>query len=194
MIDNNPATTAIVGGAGGLYQLHKDGKVYRWNANCAAGSPGCPWTLLDQSSDPTTMITAGNGVYQLRKSGAIFQYTGGNSQCTSTTCPGWEPRGKDATTSIIKSGYSDFYRLLKNGQVSVWQGGNWVTLDHSPHNTIAITAGRQLYETRTGGNIFHYNHAPCPNNTAGCDAAFDQYDQNASSEGVVLNGNLATPH
>ena len=50
-----------MGGAGGLYQLHNDGKVYRWNANCAAGSPGCPWTLLDQSSDPAVMITAGNG-------------------------------------------------------------------------------------------------------------------------------------
>jgi hypothetical protein len=92
---------------------------------------------------------------------------------------------------MIKAGFSDFYRLLRNGQVSKWQRNNWVTLDHSPHNTIAITAGTQLYELRKGGNISHYNGITCPGKTGGCDASFDQCDQNPSTVGIMINGNLA---
>jgi hypothetical protein len=192
IIDNNPSTTSMVGGFNGLYQLHNDGKVYRWNGtNCGPGSAGCPgWTLIDQSSDPTVMISAGNGLYQLRKSGAMLHYDNRNTQCTSAPCPGWTPVGQDAATVMIKAGFPNFYRLQNNGQVLELVRGTWQALDAHP-DTIAITAGRLLYEVRKGGNIFRYNESLCPPSTVGCPTAFDQLDQNASSEGVVVNGNLA---
>jgi hypothetical protein len=190
MIDGNPATPSIVGGQNGLYQLHNDGKVYRW---CGPTPPaGCPgWALLDQSTDPTIMISAGNGLYQLRKSGAVLHYADPtNTPCKSVPCPSWDPVSKDPTTVMIKAGFSSLYQLQNNGWVSEWVSGAWVARDKHP-DTIAITAGQQLFEVRRGGNIFHYNRSPCPGTTVGCDAAFDQIDQNASSEGVVVNGNLA---
>jgi hypothetical protein len=195
MIDGNPATTSIVGGQNGLYQLHNDGKVYRWCGPVPiAGCPG--WALLDQSPDPTVMITAGNGLYQMRKSGAILYYTDPtNTPCASATCPNWQLLGTNGAptgvkTLMIKAGYNGFYQLQSNGWVSEWVRGAWQVRDNHP-DTIAITAGQGLYEVRTRGNIYHYNQSLCPGGSVGCDAAFDQIDQNLSSEGVMINGNLA---
>ena len=47
IFDSNPATNAIVAGDNNLYQLHADGKIFRFN-----GTPLTGWDLLD--SNPAT--------------------------------------------------------------------------------------------------------------------------------------------
>jgi hypothetical protein len=190
LLDHNPSTTVIIAGLNGLYQMHSDGNIFRWDGKTLCDGKGCPgWALLDQNPD-TGMITAGSGFYQLHKSGTIFRYLGDNSSCAAAPCPGWELVGQDAATTTIKAGFSGFYRLQRDGEV-LRKGANnsWQVLDqHS--DTLAITAGRLLYEMRAGGRIFRYNETPC-GPTPGCDAAWDQLDENPNSGGIVVNGTLS---
>ena len=193
MIDNDPGVTSMVGGLNGLYKLHKDGKIYRWNGT-KCGPTSCPWTLIDQNSaDPAIMISAGNGLYQLRKSGAVYHYAGSNTPCTSAPCVDWgkQQLGQNLPTAtvMIKAGFNDVYRLQTNGDVYVLGGNTWIHRDNHP-DTIAITAGRQLFELRKGGNIFYYSGQCPPGGDPLCPNAFGQLDQNASSEGVMVNDNL----
>jgi hypothetical protein len=188
-IDNDPAAVSMVGGLNGFYKLHRDGKVYRWNGT-KCGPAGCAWTLIDQNaSDPAIMISAGNGLYQLRKSGAVLHYANNSTACASAPCPGWNVVGQNLPTPTvtIKAGFNDVYRLQANGNVYILSGNFWTLRDNHPE-TIAITAGRLLYETRKGGNIFYYS-GQCPVGDPLCPTAFGQLDQNASSEGVMVNDN-----
>jgi hypothetical protein len=197
-IDLNPATVAIAAGTKGLYQLHSDGTIFRWDGRTTCDGRGCVgWTLLDQSVNVS--ITVGHGLYRKDKDGGIFHYVGGDEPCTTSPCPGWQKIGQDTETMAIKSGNPSLFRLRHDGKVlqqpnnSCPSGPNcfdgWILLDQHP-DTVAITAGRQLYQMRRDGSIFHFNGRPC-GTTPGCSEAWDQLDANPNTAGIVVNGNLS---
>jgi hypothetical protein len=54
MIDSNPATAAIEAGVIQLYQLHHDGKIWRFTGTSCSGN-SCPgWQMLD--NNPNTKV------------------------------------------------------------------------------------------------------------------------------------------
>ena len=52
MLDNNPKTSMIVAGDA-LYQLHNDGKIWRYN-----GPPITGWEMLDNNPKTKTIVAS----------------------------------------------------------------------------------------------------------------------------------------
>ena len=70
-LDSNPATNAIAAGDDNLYQLHADGKIFRFN-----GTPLTGWDLLDSNPATQAIVAAGDLLYQLHADGKIFRFDG----------------------------------------------------------------------------------------------------------------------
>ena len=92
----NPATTAIVAAGSQLFQLHKDGSI--WRSTGAVGG----WVMLDNNPAATAIAARGGQLFQLHNDGSIWRSTG--VQCSGGACPGWELLdGNPAARSIAAS-------------------------------------------------------------------------------------------
>jgi hypothetical protein len=66
MLDNNPQAAAIAAGDL-LYQLHKDGTIWRYTGTPCSGS-SCPgWQMLDNNPKTTAIAAARAQLFQLHK-------------------------------------------------------------------------------------------------------------------------------
>ena len=63
-----------------LYQLHQDGKIWRYTGPPCSGN-SCPgWQMLDNNPATRAIVTSGGQLYQLHNSGKIWRYTGTRMQ------------------------------------------------------------------------------------------------------------------
>jgi hypothetical protein len=152
----------IVASGGQLYQLHNDGKIWRYT-----GPPISGWQLLD--NNPATIQIAASwsdpGLFQLHRDGKIWRYTG-------TPLTGWQMIDNNPVSAGIAaagvSGGAWLYQIHETG--SIWGAssssppGTWTELDNNPLTTQIVAAttigGTILYQLHRDGTIWKYTGPP----------------------------------
>jgi hypothetical protein len=82
-----------------LYQLHKDGTIWRYTGTPCCGS-SCPgWQMLDNNPATTAIPAARAQLFHLHKDGTIWRYTG--TPCSGSSCPDWQMLDNNPQTSAI---------------------------------------------------------------------------------------------
>ena len=153
-IDDNSATKSIVSPAGGgLYQLHSDGKIWRYT-----GTPMTGWELLDQNPATVSLAATSTHLYQRHNGGSIWEYAGPST--------GWKVLDNNPATVAIAATGAAVYQLHNNGRIwRLFYSGEpaqptWHLLDNNPV-TVAITAGGgHLYQLHKNGAIWKYHPGP----------------------------------
>ena len=98
MIDNNPATAAIVAGTA-LYQLHNTGRIWKAIGAPCTGASCRGWQLFDNNPASIAIYADGAQFYQLHNSGRVWKSTG--SPCSGASCPGWQLFDNNAATGRV---------------------------------------------------------------------------------------------
>jgi len=79
--------TAIAAAGNQLFELHNDGKIWRYSGNPCGNF--CPsWQMLDNNPSAVGIASGGTELYQLHNDGSIWRYTG--TPCGGISCPGWD--------------------------------------------------------------------------------------------------------
>ena len=151
LLDNNPATGSITADGGALYQVHKNGRIWKYT-----GTPLTGWQELD-NNPATKKIAAANGnLYQLHNNGRIWKYV-------SPPMTGWqEIDNNPATVDIVATG-GDLYQLHNNGRIWKYTGvphTGWQELDNNPATRRIAAAGGKLYQLHNNGRIWQYVGPP----------------------------------
>jgi hypothetical protein len=71
LLDNNPASVNIVADGNDLYQLHNNGRIWKFT-----GTPLTGWQELDNNPVTVNIIAASNNLYQIHSNGFIWKITG----------------------------------------------------------------------------------------------------------------------
>jgi hypothetical protein len=190
-LDQNAQTKTIAVGIKGdapiLYQLHKDGMIFRKNGN-PCREPACfdGWDLLDKNPRTKAIVAGTTFFYQLHDDGTIFVHDG-TSACVLQTdfCTGWALIAQDPNTVEITAG-GKLYRIHRDRTIFRYTGSNepcstapcpnWERLGQDP-STMMIKAGAHtLYRLTTDGRILQHNGRACQ--TGVCSEAWDQLVQN----------------
>ena len=96
-----------------LYQLHKDGKIWRFTGTPCSGN-SCPgWQMLDNNTATKAIAADGTRLYQLHNNGKIWRFTG--TPCTGNSCPGWQMIDNNSASKAIVTGSALLYQLHDNG-------------------------------------------------------------------------------
>ena len=168
-LDENSATSSISAGDGTVFQLHKDGSIWRSTGQPCTSYTACPgWTKLDDNPRAVS-ISAGDGsVFQLHKDGSIWQSTG--QPCTSATaCPGWTELDDNPATVAINAATVNLYQRHKDG--SLWRSTGqpctsatacpgWTELDDNA-STVGMSGGAYFYQRHSDGSIWESTGQPC---------------------------------
>jgi hypothetical protein len=190
-----------------LYQLHKDGKIWRFTGTACQGS-SCPgWQMLDNNAATGAIVADGTRLYQLHKTGRIFRFTG--TACNGDHCPGWQMLDNNAATKSIVAAGGKLFQLHTSGRI--WQYTNqpcsgdncfgWQMLDNNP-NSIAIAADTApqivspftatgppvtplLYQLHKNGMIFRFTGTTC--NGEDC-PGWQMLDNNPATKMIVAGG------
>jgi hypothetical protein len=157
-----------------IFQLHYDGRIYRFTGALCSNSNGCPgWQMLDTNPASGTLAAGGAGaslqLYQLHRNGSIWRFKG--APCTAAAaCSGWQAIGFDRGTRAIIATSGALYQLRGNGTVWRYTGTpcaglsncpGWEQLDNE-RGTIALAAdGNRLYQLRGNGEIWGYTGMAC---------------------------------
>ena len=94
-LDSNSKTIVIAAAGDNLYQLHRDGWIWKYTGDSS-------WQRLDNSSKTIAIAAAGDNLYQLHRDGLIWQYTG--TPCSGDSCPGWQLLDSNSKTIAISNG------------------------------------------------------------------------------------------
>jgi hypothetical protein len=82
-----------------VYQMHNDGKIWRYTGTPCSGS-SCPgWQLLDNNPSTKAIAADGGALYQMHNDGKIWRYTG--TPCSGSSCPGWQLLDNNPSTKAI---------------------------------------------------------------------------------------------
>ena len=174
LLDNNPRTTEIAAGGAQLYQLHddllyqlhKEGTIWRYTGALCSGN-ACPgWQLLDNNPGTTAITAAGRQLFQLHTDGTIWRYTG--TPCGGGACPGWEMLDNNVQTASTAAG-DLLHQLHKDGTIWRYTGTpcsgsscpGWQLLDNNPGTTAIAAAHAQLFQLHQDGTIWRYTGTPC---------------------------------
>jgi hypothetical protein len=196
MLDDNTRTTQIASGGGQLnqlhdgllYQLHKDGSIWRYTGAGCQGS-SCPgWQMLDDNTRTVAVTAAGRQLFQLHKDGTIWRYTG--TPCAGASCPGWQMLDNNPQALAIAGG-DQLFQLHKDGSIWRYTGTpcagsscpGWQELDNNPQGS-AIAGGDQLYQFHTDGSIWRYTGTPCAG--ASC-PGWQELDNNPQGKAVAAS-------
>ena len=105
----------IDAGTNQVYQLHKNGEIWRSTGQPCSGDT-CPgWQRLDNNPSTKSIVAAGLNLYQLHKDGEIWRHTG--EPCRDETCPGWQRLDNNPRTKAIAAGGNQLYQLHKDGKI-----------------------------------------------------------------------------
>lgn len=167
LLDNNAATASIAAGARELYQLHTNGRIFRYTGFPCKGELCLGWEVLDRNPATASIAAGGGELYQMHANGHIWRYTG--SPCNDRGCHGWEriDDGTD-TASIAVDDAGGVYKLQRGGPIWRYTGvpHRWEAIDNNPR-TVAIAAGSgTLYQRHRDGSVWRYTGQPCT--PAGC--------------------------
>ena len=145
----------VVASGGQLYQLHNNGRIWRYT-----GTPITGWQLI--GDNPLTIqIAASNsspGLFQLHRTGDIWRYDG-------TPITGWTRiDANPQTVGLVAAGVSGgatLTQLRDSGAILNWSGGSaWTQLDANPLTVQIASAstigGTQLYQLHRTGAIWKY--------------------------------------
>lgn len=155
MLDHNPATQTLATSQDrALFQLHNDGKIWRY-----IGTPISGWELIDQNPATVQIVAASNALYQRHRDGKIWRYQG-------TPITGWELIDRNPETiRIVAAG--TLYQRHRDGKIWRYQGTpiiGWELIDRNPA-TVEIVAGRNgendvLFQRHRDGKIWRYTGTP----------------------------------
>jgi hypothetical protein len=139
---------------GWLYELHNDGKIWRFNSTNAAGEG---WELLDSNPDTTAIAASRDSLYQRHTgTGAIWKYTG-------KLGAEWEKLGGNPLTRQILASGGQLYQLQSDGVIWRYTGTpmtGWEQLGNNRGNQGIAHDGLRLYARRTDGSVWRYTGVP----------------------------------
>ena len=140
---------------GWLYELHNDGKIWRFNSNNAAGRG---WELLDQQHQHRRHRPADRDrLYQLHSgTGAIWTYTGEAGF-------EWVQLGGNPLTRQILASGGQLYQLQSDGVIWRYTGTpmtGWEQLGNNRGNQGIAHDGLRLYARRSDGSVWRYTGVP----------------------------------
>jgi hypothetical protein len=151
LLDNNPATGAIAAEGANLYQVHKNGRIWKYT-----GTPLSGWQQLDNNPATRKIVLGGPNLYQLHNSGRIWKYVG-------PAMTGWQEIDNNPATTDIVATNNDLYQLHNNGRIWKYTGvphTGWQELDNNPATTKIVAAGGKLYQLHNSGRIWKYVGPP----------------------------------
>ena len=196
-LDNNPATVAIVGGRGNLYQLHDSGKIWgSTGVGCSFGS--CPgWQMLDENTATVQIAADSSNLYQLHNTGKIWHYTG--TPCSGTSCPGWQMLDENTATVGIAAGGGQLYQLHTDGSIWRYTGTpcsgtscpGWQMLDENTATVGIAAGGGQLYQLHTDGSIWRYTGTACSGTSC---PGWQMLDNNTATVAIAAGNQLYQMH
>ena len=110
LLDNNPVSVSILAEGNNLYQLHNNGRIWKYT-----GTPLTGWRELD-NNPRTKQIAAANGkLYQIHTTGAIWQYVG-------PPMTGWKLLDNNPRSVTIVAGGANLYQLHDSGRIWKYVG------------------------------------------------------------------------
>jgi len=171
LIDGNPATKAIVAAGPHLYQLHNNGRIWRYT-----GVPMSGWQLLDGNPATKAIAAADNNLYQLHNNGRIWRYTG-------TPMTGWQLIDQNPATVAIVAAGANLYQLHNNGRIWRYTGTpitGWQLIDQNPATKAIVAADNNLYQLHNNGKIWRYTGTPI--------SGWQQLDGNPATVAIVAAG------
>ncbi|MBK8277280.1 MAG: hypothetical protein IPK92_16060 [Nitrospira sp.] len=198
-LDNNGHTSSIVAAgnklyqlhAAPLYQLHSDGRIWRYTGPACAGE-SCPgWHQLDNNPKTKAIVAAGRDLYQLHNDGWIWRYTG--TPCAGESCPGWQRLDNNGHTKAIAAAGRDLYQLHTDGRIWRYTGNpcngdscpSWQQLDNNRKTVAIVAAGRDLFQLHTDGWIWRYTGTPCAGESC---SGLQRLDHNGYTKVIAAAG------
>jgi CubicO group peptidase (beta-lactamase class C family) len=172
LLDNNPATKAIISPpGGGLYQLHNNGKIWRYT-----GTPITGWELLDQNPATVSLAATGTHLYQRHNVGSIWEYIG-------PPVTGWKMLDNNPATVAIAATGAALYQLHNTGKI--WQlyytdQPAWNMIDTNPATVAIAASGGHLYQIHKDGKIWEYTGTPM--------SGWQLLDNNPATMAIVASG------
>jgi hypothetical protein len=172
MLDNNPASMDIVADASELYQLHSDGRIWKY-----VGPPLTGWQELDNNPATKKIAAAGGNLYQIHRDGRIWKYVG-------PPLTGWQELDNNPASVDIVADGNHLYQLHGDGRIWKYVGPpltGWQELDNNPATRQIAAGGGNLYQLHNTGAIWKYVSPPL--------TGWQQLDNNPASRGIAAAGN-----
>ncbi len=172
LLDNNLATVAIVAEGNNLYQLHNNGRIWKYT-----GTPLTGWLELDNNPRTKQIAAAGGKLYQIHNTGAIWRYTG-------PPMTGWRQLDNNPRSVAIVAGGNNLYQLHDSGRIWKYVGPpvtGWQLLDDNPATKKIAASGANLYQMHHDGRIWKYTGTPM--------TGWQELDNNPATADIVAEGN-----
>jgi hypothetical protein len=171
LLDANPATRMLAAEGRNLYQLHSDGKIWRFT-----GTPLRGWELIDNNPASVRIVAAGGNLYQMHSDRKVWRYTG-------TPLTGWELIDNNPATQQIVADGRNLYQLHSDGKIWRFTGTplrGWELLDRNPATRMLAAEGRNLYQLHSDGKIWRFTGTPL--------RGWELIDNNPASVRIVAAG------
>ncbi len=163
LLDSNGDSVGIVADGASLYQMHRDGGIWRYT-----GSP--QWQLLDDNGDTMKIAASGGNVYQIHKTGKIWKYAG---------TPQWQLLDSNGDSVDIVADGPYLYQMHKTGKIWKYVGTpQWQLLDDNGDTMKIAASGGNLYQIHKTGKIWKYVGSP----------QWQLLDSNGDSVDIVADG------
>jgi Astacin (Peptidase family M12A) len=172
LLDNNPATAAIVAGDGNLYQLHKTGRIWIYT-----GTPLTGWLELDNNPATKKIAASAGNLYQIHNTGRIWKYV-------TPPHTGWQELDNNPASVDIVADGGDLYQLHNSGRIWKYTGvphTGWLELDNNPATKKIVAAAGNLYQIHNTGRIWKYTGVP--------HTGWQELDNNPASVDIAAAGN-----
>jgi hypothetical protein len=172
LLDNNLASLAIVADGNDLYQLHNNGRIWKY-----VGPPMTGWQELDNNPATKKIMAAGGNLYQIHHNGRIWKYVG-------PPMTGWQELDNNPATADIVADGNGLYQLHNNGRIWKYVGPpmtGWQELDNNPATMKITAAGGNLYQLHNNGRIWKYVGPPM--------TGWQELDNNPATADIVADGN-----
>jgi len=206
-VDNNPRSGMIAAGdpamvgsgdhvyqlhVDPLYQLHDDGRIWRYTGTECDGE-FCPgWERLDNNAQTAQIVAAGGQLLQRHKDGRIWRYLG--TPCKGESCPGWRLLDNNPKARAIVAGGNQVFQLHSDG--AIWRhtgvpctGSScpgWQRLDNNARSAGIAATATSLFQLHNNGAIWRYTGVPCSGNNC---PGWRQLDNNPRTKSIAAAGN-----
>jgi hypothetical protein len=198
-LDNNPSTFQVAAGGSQLYQLHADpiyqlhsnGRIWRYTGPRCDGDY-CPgWQMLDNNPNTSAIAAAGRQLFQLHRDGKIWRHTG--APCSGASCPGWQMLDNNSHSTAIAASDHELYQLHNDGKIWRHTGApcsgtvcsGWQLFDNNAATRAIAVAGRQLFQLHQNGEIWRSTGVPCSGTSC---PGWQRLDNNPATTAIVAAG------
>lgn len=169
-IDRNARTMALAGSPHGLFQLHSNGEIWRWQGRPCLQGRCLSWERLDRNRQTVAIASGGGELYQLHRDGSIWRWKG--SPCTADRCNSWEKLDRNPRSREIVAAAGHLYQLHDDGSIWEWQGepcsgsvcASWLRLDRNRRTKDIAARGSDLFQLHDNGSIWRWSGEPCRGN------------------------------